>query len=146
MTEYSFDPYKTAMENLADSARLSYVRGNPDDYADWNEQDRIELSKPLGYIYDLEEVPSRFNRIIESHATRWSKTPIEERTKRFYAHKYESLLEDIYRFLEKCPSGVEPKGEYWKLVEAERRYAKREDYFLDVELGRYPDPSQWRNV
>ena len=140
MREYSFDPHKAASQNLANSARLSYVRGNPDDYGDWNEWDREELRKPLAQSYDVEEFSRRFNRIIESHATRWADAPIERRDRYFYAHKYASLFEDIYRLLEKFPR-VGTNAEYWKILKAASRYMRIEDATMD-----YPDPSQWRNI
>ena len=140
MRKYNFDPLKDAQENLSDSARLSHVRGNPDDYADWNEQDRIELSKPYGYFYDDEEAERKFREIIASHAERWKSWTLAERTPAFYAHKYFSLFEDIYRLMERSPHWKTDK-EYDAMLRASDRYEQRENFLLGL-----PDPYQWRNI
>ena len=125
MRKYSFDPFKDASENLSDSARLSHVRGNPDDYADGNEQDRIELSKPGALSYDNEEAERKFQAIIASHAERWGKYTVEERTPKFYAHKYFSLFEDIYRLMEKYPR-YSTNEEYSAMLDTASRYEEKE--------------------
>ena len=125
MRKYSFDPLKDVSENLSDLARLSHVRGNPDDYSDWNEQDRIELSKPLAQSYDNKEAERKFREIIASHAERWKSWTLEERTPAFYAHKYFSLFEDIYRLMEKYPR-YSTGEEYVAMLDTASRYEEKE--------------------
>lgn len=125
--KYSFDPFQTASKNLADSARLSHVYGNPDDYADWNDWDREELRKPLVQSYDNEEAEKKFREIIASHAERWKKYTVEERTPSFYAHKYFSLFEDIYRLMEKYP-----------------RYERTKEYEAILGIATYYEEKDWR--
>ena len=112
-------------EYVKDQERLSYVRGNPDNYSDWNEQDRIELSKPLAQSYDNEEAERKFQAIIASHAERWGKYTVEERTPKFYAHKYFSLFEDIYRLMEKYPR-YSTNEEYSAMLDTASRYEEKE--------------------
>lgn len=125
-------PFTEATSYTQQEVRLSYAYGNPDNFEDYNDNDRRLLQQGLFGVLrgDNTEVRKifnkRFNDIIAYHSTLWRDTPHNERNKAYYAERYKRFFEDIFRLCEKFPD-LPTDREYQACLNA---YS----YYHDVEL------------
>ncbi|MBQ3758695.1 MAG: TFIIB-type zinc ribbon-containing protein [Synergistaceae bacterium] len=94
---------------MSDNSALASVYGNPDDYEDYNANDRRLLSQGLFGVHkgdnpDVRQLfNNKFNQIVHYHYSLWRDRPAAERGFVYYAERYSRFFEDLFRLCEKFP-------------------------------------------
>ena len=113
---------------------LAYVRGNPDDFEDYNANDRRLLTLGLigvhyGNSLEVRQLfNSKFNALVRYHSNLWRDRTPQERGFSYYAQRYARFFEDLFRLCEKFPD-LHLEHEYSCYLERYRHYSSSIDDF-----------------